>query len=1143
MAELQVVFEADASRASRTIDLLKKAIKEVTKTFESAEISSENFVKAASNLSELKSELRNARNEVVDLDRAYQNLSRSIASFRSGMGAKGALPGVVSPVRGTPNQFGSPAYFEALNQSLAEAIDEGRRIDAEMERAARSRQDAITQFRTGMGARGAIPEIASPIRGGMAFPGSPAYVEEMAKAAREAQAALKNASQTAGTIAPPPQAFSPMSLAAFEIKLKQLKGEARLIAPDTRRWEELSREIIKTEHNIKRIQARQTGGPSAGQRLGAAGGAFLYGGGLGGGVGSALGGVTGGLVGGVSGAFGGAALGQLADNIGNALAATASFTAEIDKQRIALRNVTGSTQEYEQALAFIDKTSSKLAIPQEILNKSFTQLSASVIGAGGSVNEAEEAFLGIAAGIRGTGGSLSDMQGALLATSQVFSKGKVSAEELRQQIGERLPGAFTLFAQSIGKTPQELDKMLEQGQVGLNDFMLFVRTLSSTYGTTAEEIAASTQAAGDRMAVSMSRMREAVGRELQPVGAQFQAIFADFVQNQSPNFISAAQALAGALKPLLEALKATAENAESLAAGLAAFAAALAAAQLPAAIGAITLAVKGLTAAALANPFVALAAGIGLVTVAAVQGQQEINRYNDLIDGSAGSQDDLKVAIAKTAAELKQAEASMNGNGRMAEFAASKVDTLRNRLLALEGRYKAVIEIEQIFTGQRGVPAGYRKIDGRLAYQVPGAGWVDAETGSVIKQKTPGSPFPASTTAGGGGRARSNRSAERAAERAAQEKQRLAAIKAQLEEEIRIGNRLLEIDQQIALAKADQNEETLASLESDKRLLEIGTRAAKIRKDFEAGRIKQVEYTLRLQLLEIDRTKEQQRYEEDLNRIFRERFGLTDAITKASRQAREAAFGLGLGAGAFRTDINLMPGLTGGALGERRAETETELKELLKPANQLIEAADKIGSAFGEAFKGMVSGSMSAQQALASFFQSIGDYFLDMASRMIAKWLEMQIIGLAQSLLPGGSSIFPQGAGSFSGVFGSGGPAFNPATFTGGLSFATGGIAPGGFTAFANGGIVTGPTMGLVGEGRFNEAIVPLPDGRSIPVELGGAAGNQIVSNITVNVNNGQAQSDAGGGNSSELGRKLEGAVKQIIIGELRPGGVLSGRR
>jgi hypothetical protein len=54
---------------------------------------------------------------------------------------------------------------------------------------------------------------------------------------------------------------------------------------------------------------------------------------------------------------------------------------------------------------------------------------------------------------------------------------------------------------------------------------------------------------------------------------------------------------------------------------------------------------------------------------------------------------------------------------------------------------------------------------------------------------------------------------------------------------------------------------------------------------------------------------------------------------------------------------------------------------------------------------------------------------------------------------------------------------------------ANGAVWNGGFQAFANGGTVKGPTLGLVGEGKYNEAIVPLPDGRSIPVQMRGGPG------------------------------------------------------
>jgi phage-related minor tail protein len=106
-----------------------------------------------------------------------------------------------------------------------------------------------------------------------------------------------------------------------------------------------------------------------------------------------------------------------------------------------------------------------------------------------------------------------------------------------------------------------------------------------------------------------------------------------------------------------------------------------------------------------------------------------------------------------------------------------------------------------------------------------------------------------------------------------------------------------------------------------------------------------------------------------------------------------------------------------------------------------------------------------------------------------------------------------------------------------GMLFAKGGIAPGGFRAFANGGIANRPTLGMVGEGRYNEAVVPLPDGRSIPVK--GAGGN-----VTVNVaidSNGQAKAtESSGDGAKELGYLISQAVQSEIIGQQRPGGLLS---
>lgn len=216
---------------------------------------------------------------------------------------------------------------------------------------------------------------------------------------------------------------------------------------------------------------------------------------------------------------------------------------------------------------------------------------------------------------------------------------------------------------------------------------------------------------------------------------------------------------------------------------------------------------------------------------------------------------------------------------------------------------------------------------------------------------------------------------------------------------------------------------------------------------------------------------------------------------------------------------------------EEQALLSEQVTAAQKAKDDLKNIASTIGNAFGEAFKGIITGTATVREALGGLFQSIADSFADMVAQMIAEWLKAQLIKGFLSLFPG-----------FNGG-GLGSSASNVEKYAPLQPFANGGIAAGGFQAFANGGVVTGPTLGLVGEGRYNEAVIPLPDGKSVPVQLsGGDGGNQMNTNITVNVSNGQAQSNATGSNSSELGRKIEGAVKQVIVGELRPGGLLASR-
>ena len=259
-------------------------------------------------------------------------------------------------------------------------------------------------------------------------------------------------------------------------------------------------------------------------------GGAIAGAGVFGGAEGAIGAGIGGIIGGAPGALVGGAIGAQVGQFTGALAEVAQYDAALEKQRKALKLVIGNTDQYNKAQAFLAKTSKDLAIPQDVIVRQFTSLTASVKGAGLSVDDAKESFLAIASGIRGTGGSLEDMKSAMRATSQVFSKGKVSAEELRQQLGERLPGAFTLFAESMGKTPAELDKALEQGKVTLEDFLGFSQKLFDEYGENAKILAQAPESAGDRLQTEISNLKDNLGDLLRPIGAEFQAVFGDIVR-------------------------------------------------------------------------------------------------------------------------------------------------------------------------------------------------------------------------------------------------------------------------------------------------------------------------------------------------------------------------------------------------------------------------------------------------------------------------------------------------------------------------------------------------------------------------------------------------------------------------------------
>jgi tape measure domain-containing protein len=191
--------------------------------------------------------------------------------------------------------------------------------------------------------------------------------------------------------------------------------------------------------------------------------------------------------------------------------------------------------------------------------------------------------------------------------------------------------------------------------------------------------------------------------------------------------------------------------------------------------------------------------------------------------------------------------------------------------------------------------------------------------------------------------------------------------------------------------------------------------------------------------------------------------------------------------------------------------------EFLKTKNELTDLARGVGDAFGTLFKDLVDGGKTLNEDLSSFFGSIADNFLNMASKILSDAITQQLLSLFGGL--GGSLASDNGAG-FGGLV---------AGFTQGSE----GIA---LTKYAKGGISTGPA--IFGDNGA-EAAVPLPDGRSIPVTFQGGQGGQAqgqVINISVVVNGGNDPQSTGDAVKAGV---LEALVDARINKSLAPGGAI----
>ena len=199
------------------------------------------------------------------------------------------------------------------------------------------------------------------------------------------------------------------SINSMQAQKTALQGLRNMADVTGNEFKQLTKDIALLDQKMKQASGGGGAGGLKGRLKGLAKGAgAIAAGGIFGGPEGAVGGAIGLKVGGPAGAAVGAAIGAQVGMVRQQVSELAQYSAALGLQRKALKLVIGDTGKYNNAQKFLLKTSRELAIPQDVITRQFTSLTASVVGAGQSVSDAEEVFAAIAAGIRGTGGNLED---------------------------------------------------------------------------------------------------------------------------------------------------------------------------------------------------------------------------------------------------------------------------------------------------------------------------------------------------------------------------------------------------------------------------------------------------------------------------------------------------------------------------------------------------------------------------------------------------------------------------------------------------------------------------------------------------------------------------------------------------------------
>lgn len=169
------------------------------------------------------------------------------------------------------------------------------------------------------------------------------------------------------------------------------------------------------------------------------------------------------------------------------------------------------------SLDYIREQADKLGLEFRTTADSFAGFEAAALRSGLTLEQTKQIFTDVSTAATSMQLSTERVQLVFKALEQISGKGTVSMEELRQQLGDSLPGAFEIAAQSMGMTTRAFYDAVANGEVLSSEFLpKFAKAIKEQLGGSAEEASTQLRASLNRLNTDLMDSSNAWGTLLQP---------------------------------------------------------------------------------------------------------------------------------------------------------------------------------------------------------------------------------------------------------------------------------------------------------------------------------------------------------------------------------------------------------------------------------------------------------------------------------------------------------------------------------------------------------------------------------------------------------------------------------------------------